>query len=57
MVPRMLGKCRIGPGSDNLGNVDVGPTQLEVDIHDALVRATGVQFTEQVGIDRELPSV
>ena len=58
MVPRtphetMLGKCRIGPGSDNSDNVDVGPMQLEVDINDALVGATGVQFTEQVGIEIE----
>ena len=53
---RMLGNCRIVPGSDdsgNSGNIDVGPTQLEVDMHDALVGATGVQFTEQVGVEVE----
>ena len=33
--------------------IDIGPTQLEVDMHDALVGATGVQFTEQVGVEVE----
>ena len=53
IVPHECSKCRIGSGSNNSDNVDVGPMQLEVDINDALVGATGVQFTEQVGIEIE----
>ena len=49
----MLSKCRIGSESDYSDNVDVGSMQLEVDINDALVGATGVQLTEQVGCEIE----
>ena len=49
----MLSQCRIGSESDYSDNVDVGSMQLGVDINDALVGATGVQLTEQIGCEIE----